>query len=686
MRPTHHVRHRLVVALCLVGGLASGSLVPAEAAAATFCGVGATPQPSEPSERVRLASEEVRLTKVVPGGADGESDATDAGKKAEADVETAGEADTAKRVSADAYWRVRTTYQLENVTDGAAEQTIAFRDRHVDTDCPDCRCATAMEAVEIDGERTALTGAEPARLDLVIPPGETRRIERTYIHAEPEQDATVGAEAVSYDAEPGAAWRGEVGRTRLVFELPWRPWNIRYPATGGDDREHGDETLPKGAVEYVRQVGTWEDGEATHTVVFGARDWEPDRDIAVYLVAPDPYALTGSDRRWLGVINKCPYYGGAKAYRKAQEAETNAKIEELLGHVAESYPAQLLRKCRHAVEAHHGRDFDDEELDAFFYGSGEPTTNALGLAEVGFQKNPDYREELLEDWERTYATFVGDAAAYQQKHDIEVGGTGAAASERADGASQSGRRGSNASPAEPPSRSRDEPSVSVGDLFRMFVRDMVSLWPLLIPLGVLALPMLFFVVKNWLGRREMDRASEATCLLCESNDVEARGDDEFECLDCGFDSSWRERPTLRPLFQQLRELRDAERSFQRAADEMESAKRWSLFDILGGSGQAKHGAMSEAGRAQAEGLTKLKDLADEYPELLEMPVAGENLDVSSLADLGIDFIGTDIKAHKQITESYEQVNQFLEVVSSVREQLISEIRDRANVHEYDVEW
>ena len=658
--------------------------LPLEAAAATFCGVGATPRPSEPSEHVRLVDEDVRFVRVDPEPSGGEGGGVaDAGTRDEtsdagvdADTADAGVPDLS-----DAYWRVETSYALKNTSDERLEQVVEFHDKPVESDCPNCECVPAPTQVEVDGKPAEPTGAGPYRLGLVIPPGESRTITRTYIHAEPANSSPVGAESITYDTKPGSRWKGSIGRTRIVYEFLRRPWTIRYPAPRGGSGRADDGEFPEGVLEYVRQVEKLVDGESTIRAVFGARDWEPDRDVAVYVVSPDPYMLTGSDRSWVGVIHKCPYYGGAKAYREARDAGNAAEAEDLIDHVANNYPAELLRKCRHVVDAHHGRDFEDDELDAFFYGSGQPSTNTFGLTKIGFQKNPAFEEGMLQEWERSYRTFVEDAAAYQRKHDIEV----AVANPDA------GAEESDETPAEDPdgreAGSQEESSTGLLDLLALLGNGLLSMWPLLIPIGVIGVPiLLFFVVRNWLGAREMDRAEEAACLMCDSKNLDKRSEDEFECRDCGFDTSWSRRQGLQTLFQQLRELREAERSFQRAADEMKSAKRWALFDIFGGSGHGKHGAMNAATRAQVEGLTTLKDLADDYPELLDMHIAGENMDVSTFADIGMDSIGADIKAHRQITESMEQVEAFLEPVASARESLVAKIRDRADNEGYDVAW
>lgn len=663
---TDHRRRSVGTTLAWVGTLVLWAL-PLEAASATFCGVGATPAPSEATDQVRLVSEQVRFVKTRGGGETSADKEADAGGS-----EQSGQ-------NQPTYWRVETTYELENVSGATFEQTVEFRDEYVETETPDDTCSTEPYTVEVDGESRQLTDEGPYQLELTVPAGESRTVARTYIHGEPEGDSPIGSEAISYNATPGEAWKGTLGETRLVYELPRRPWDIRYPATrGGGESEEG----PAGSVEYIRQREKLVDGEQTSTVVFGAEDWEPARDVEVYFVPPDPHALTDLDRKWVGVIHKCPNYASASIYTEARRNGEDARADEGLREFARAFTDEMLRKCRHAVYAHHGRDFDSDELDEFFYGSGEPTTSVLGIAEVGFQKNPDYREELLADWERDYAAFIADIEELDIDPDDGDG--------RSDDSSESpsAAAGSGAQDGGSPSRSSSEGGPGSWEVDTTYLKNLfMSSTPLLVPLGILAIPFLWFAFKNWQGRREMERATEAACLLCESRNLAPLGGDDFECLDCGYDSSWQQKPQVRELFQQLRELRQAERSFQRAVDEMQSAERWSWFDILWGSGQGKHGAMNNAQKAQTQGLSRLRDLADEYPELLEMSTAGGNVDQSCLMDQVVDFVGTDIEVHGQIRESTEEVRKYLQIVESVRERVVDEIREKADgTDAMDLHW
>lgn len=203
----------------------------------------------------------------------------------------------------------------------------------------------------------------------------------------------------------------------------------------------------------------------------------------------------------------------------------------------------------------------------------------------------------------------------------------------------------------------------------------MSVWIWLCPLIILALPFAFFVGKRYFARREMARAAEEHCLVCESRDVRSKGADDYECLECGFESTWKNDDQIAPLLHQLRDLREAEHNFEEAAENMKYAKWWSTFDVFTGSGSGKREYMRKAGKAQLRGLSMVEDVIDEYPELMEMPVAGDTVEATPLADAVVDSLGTDLKVDRQIAQSREKVEKFLWTVRRINDNVVKRIED-----------
>lgn len=202
----------------------------------------------------------------------------------------------------------------------------------------------------------------------------------------------------------------------------------------------------------------------------------------------------------------------------------------------------------------------------------------------------------------------------------------------------------------------------------------MSVWVWLCPLLVLGVPLLYFAGKQILARRQMARAAEEHCLLCDSREIESRGD-TYTCLDCGFDSSWSDDADIGPMLDQLRDLRAAERNFDEAAENMKYAKWMSTVEVFLGSAAGKRDYLQKAGKAQMRGLSTVEDLIDDHPDLLEMPVPGESVGSTTITDEMFEPLKTDLREDRDIEASRKNVEKFHWKVQRLVDGLVKRIRE-----------
>jgi len=111
-------------------------------------------------------------------------------------------------------------------------------------------------------------------------------------------------------------------------------------------------------------------------------------------------------------------------------------------------------------------------------------------------------------------------------------------------------------------------------------------------------------------------------------------------------------------------------SLERARKELDSARRWGLWDIFGGgllSTLGKHSRMDEANAAMNEAKRHLRNLKR---ELLDVRVSEDfKLDVGnflSFADYFFDGFVADFMVQSRINDALEQVEEAIRKIRNIR--------------------
>ena len=111
-------------------------------------------------------------------------------------------------------------------------------------------------------------------------------------------------------------------------------------------------------------------------------------------------------------------------------------------------------------------------------------------------------------------------------------------------------------------------------------------------------------------------------------------------------------------------------SLERARKELESARRWGLWDIFGGgllSTLGKHSRMDEANAAMNEAKRHLRNLKR---ELLDVRISDDfKLDVGnflSFADYFFDGFVADFMVQSRIIDALEQVEEAITKIRNIR--------------------
>ena len=181
------------------------------------------------------------------------------------------------------------------------------------------------------------------------------------------------------------------------------------------------------------------------------------------------------------------------------------------------------------------------------------------------------------------------------------------------------------------------------------------------------------------SRKAMNEALQEACLLCDSKNVDVRDDvlDYYRCRDCGYDSERAQKPEVAGLVDQFRDLGFALEQFEKATEMMSKAQSAATYDAMGGGGQQKYHYLGQAGQFQSNGLQYLKDLVDEHPHLLDMAVAGDNIDDSDFMwEQLSDDVFSNMKVRGKVEESRRQVEQYTAGVRRLRQQLQQRILRR----------
>ena len=214
--------------------------------------------------------------------------------------------------------------------------------------------------------------------------------------------------------------------------------------------ESDDGTRP---FQLVERQGP-DDEASTTRFGFEARDWEP-LDMTFYLwrrhvYVPWPPPLVDEKRSCA-----CPEYGEGMSYHRLEgDDEKRERVEQTFESIRRSNVHEceadskeeweaFLRICRNAPYARNGYDFDDETLDAHFYGGHDPTDTQPGTAGpgmslpigpmpaahnwgaageyryVGLRKNPDFSSSHLTRADHAYVALIQAMESYLDEHSID---------------------------------------------------------------------------------------------------------------------------------------------------------------------------------------------------------------------------------------------------------------------------
>jgi len=346
-------------------GLAAGAAAANDAA---FGGAGGDLVPLAES-RVQMLSEDILIERTAPGG---------------------------YRILGDGDWRVRATYRFRNLTG----ETIRVQMGFPEPACPedgDCTF-TGFEdmATIVRGARADLSlGSVDRRhpwaehidrvhvFEVTFAPGETVEVVHTYRHGLTEYVG--GGEDLAYVTRTGALWAGRIEDARFRISLPYRPWGISLGSWGAQVAGF-TETRVEGR-PHVELDLAW-------------TDWEPESDLKLHFGPGFPTLESPS------LIDGCPAPGELFDHDLPAAALDIADLEERTQSLSDGQ----LRICRNAVFAHHGKDFDDPELDRLFYGERGLQVRGTGdAASTGgdvFARNPDFSPDMLTEPEWVYLKAI----------------------------------------------------------------------------------------------------------------------------------------------------------------------------------------------------------------------------------------------------------------------------------------
>ena len=356
-----------VAAAMAAVGLASGAAIANDVA---FGGAGADLVPLA-EDRVQMLSEDIRIQRMAPGGYE---------------------------ILGDGYWQVRAAYRFRNLAGESVRVQMGFPEPA----CPeDSDCTfTGFEdmTTTVRGEAAELrTGTVDRRhpwaehidrvhvFDVTFAPGETVEIVHAYRHGLTEY--VNGGEDLTYITRTGALWAGRIEVARFRISLPFRPWGIALGSWGA---------------QLARFAETRVDGRPQVELELERTDWEPEDDLVLSFGPGFPTLESPS------LIDGCPAPGELFDHDLSTDAIDVAALVERTKALSDAE----FRICRNAVFAHHGKDFDDPELDRFFYGEqGLQVRGAGDAASAGdvFARNPDFSPDMLTDPEWAYVKAIQSA-------------------------------------------------------------------------------------------------------------------------------------------------------------------------------------------------------------------------------------------------------------------------------------
>lgn len=306
-----------------VTGFAPSSVMANDMA---FGGAGADLAPTN-ENRVQMVSEDIFIERLAPGG---------------------------YQILGEGGWRVSATYRFRNLTTDLVRVQIGSPEPA----CPpngDCAFA-GFEAMKttVRGEEVELTVGEVDRqhpwaerigrvhlFAVTFAPNETVEVTHTYRHGLSEH--VNGGEELTYLARTGALWAGAIEDARFRIRLPFRPWGL---------------TLGEWGPQLVSFTEQWVDEHSQTELSFRWKDWDPAHDLNFYIGPGLPTLETPS------LIEGCPAPGELFDLDFDVDKLDIAVLRERTKPLSKA----KLRICRNAVFAHHGKEFEDPELNRFFYG------------------------------------------------------------------------------------------------------------------------------------------------------------------------------------------------------------------------------------------------------------------------------------------------------------------------------
>jgi hypothetical protein len=175
--------------------------------------------------------------------------------------------------------------------------------------------------------------------------------------------------------------------------------------------------------------------------------------------------------------------------------------------------------------------------------------------------------------------------------------------------------------------------------------------------------------------------SEQLCLLCESPELEMRDElrGQYHCAACGFDTSMRERPELKGLFEALSLADNAHDNFCDGLETLRSDMGSSFFDSEYDYGENPLQAVSDL---QMRGLGWLRELVDSCDEASQVFTA-DGRSLVSLIESYLDELAEDVGKRKSFftidtsnSVLLRELRSALEFVGTVQAAIVDEIRAR----------
>ena len=131
----------------------------------------------------------------------------------------------------------------------------------------------------------------------------------------------------------------------------------------------------------------------------------------------------------------------------------------------------------------------------------------------------------------------------------------------------------------------------------------------------------------------------------------------------------------REVQEAIRAGENALQSLYAAKDQLNSAKNWGLFDMIGGgfiTTMIKHGKMNEAERAMAAARNSIRNLKKELSDVDQLVDVDLNIsDFLSFADYFFDGIIADWMVQSKIKDARFQVDKAIRELNRIKNTLLT---------------